>query len=239
MKIRNTVLNRREREIIILCAENLNCRHLSNDKIAQRLGISVNNVKATIHRACIKLGAHNRGEAIMIALKKGEIGLSDLCSLDEMAIRFRSLGSHILRRIAALVRQGMENECHLENYEQNDYMYRKQDNILTKAERDVLIYAGYGFTNRDIANRLCISLSSVRTFLYRAYTKLEVRRRDDAILLAVNQGEITAWDLFSPNELIRMFAPLGAESIEKVSELVDQKLRQELTPTGSVYSHDK
>lgn len=223
METENNFLNRREREILILCAENRNCRHLSNAEIAQRLGTSVINVKATIHRACVKLGVHSRGEAIVTALKKGELSLSDLLSIDEMALYFRSFGSGMLRRMADLLRQGLENGCSIEDCEQIDYMYRKQDSLLTKAERNVLIFVGYGLTNREIADRRCISPSSVRTFLYRAFAKLGACRRTDAILLALEQGEIEARDFFSPDEVIKMFAPLGVEYIEKVAQLMDQK----------------
>ncbi len=52
-------------------------------------------------------------------------------------------------------------------------------------------------------------------------------------MLAVKHGEINACDIFSPDELLRMFAPLGAELIDEVAQLVDQKLRQEHTTTGS------
>ena len=225
MKIRNTVLTNREREILILGAEHLN--QPSNMEIAQRLGISVSSVKMTIHHACVKLGASTRNEAILFALKRGEIGWNDIFSLDEMAERFRFLGSNMLRRIAYLVSQGLDYEYFPEKDEQIMHTYTRQDAILTKIERDVLILVGCGFTNRKIADRLCISISSVRTFIYRACTKLGAHRRADVVALAVTQGEINACDVFSPNELIQTFAPLGAKSIEKVAQLMDEKFGQE------------
>ena len=231
MKIRNTVLTEKEREILILGAEHLN--QLSNIEIAQRLGVSVSSVKATIHHACVKLGASTRNEAILFALKRGEISLSEILSLDEMAERFRFLGPNLLRRIAHLVSQGLEYGYFLEKDEQITRTYTRQDAILTKMERDVLILAGCGLTNKIIADRLCISISSVWTFLYRACTKLGARTRADAVLLAVKQGEINACDVFSPNELIQMFAPLGAKYIEKMAQLVEQKFWQEPVPTDS------
>lgn len=233
MKRNTTVLTRRERDILILGAEYLGYKHLSNAEIAQRLGVSVSSVKATIHRACVKLKARNRSEAVVLALKRGEISLSDLYSLEEIAERFRSLDPGMLRRIAYLVSQGLKHEHLMGKDEPIIRMDRRHDTILTKAERDVLILAGYSFTNREIADRLCISISSVRTFLYRACTKLGAHKRATAVLVALKRGEISASDIFSPDELIRVFAPLGAESIEKVAQLVDQKLGQELTPTGS------
>ncbi len=225
MKMRNTVLTNREREVLILGAEHLN--QLTNVEIAQRLGINVSSVKMTIHHACVKLGASTRNEAILFALKRGEIGLDDLFSLDEMAERFKYLGPNILRRIAHLVNEGMEYGHFLERDEQINPEYTRRDTILTKIERDVLILVGCGLTNRKIADRLCISISSVRTFLYRARIKLGAHRRADVAALAVTQGEINACDVFSHNELIRLFAPLGAKSIEKVAQLIEEKYVQE------------
>ncbi|MFC2009752.1 response regulator transcription factor, partial [Chloroflexota bacterium] len=227
-KIRSTILTNREREVLILGAEHL--KQLSNIEIAQQLGISVSSVKMIIHSACIKLGASTRNEAILIALKRGEIGLNDLFSLDEMAERFKFLGPNMLRRIAYLVSQGIDYRYFSENDEQIAHTYIRRDALLTKTERDVLILSGCGLTNRKIADRLCISVSSVGTFIYRARTKLGAHRRADVVVSAVEQGEINACDIFSPDELVQMFAPLGTEFIEKVAQLVEQKFGQKPVP---------
>jgi len=227
MKIRNTVLTNREREILVLGARHLN--QLSNIEIAQQLGLCVSSVKMALRNACFKLGASSRNEAIILALRRGEIGLNDLFSLDEMAERFKFLGPNLLRRIAYLISQGMGYEF-LEKDEQINSTYIRRDNILTKTERDVLVLVCRGFTTRKIAARLCISTNSVGAFIYRARTKLGAHRRADVAMLALDRGEINACDIFLPNELMRMFTPLGAESIEKVAQLVERKLRQEPVP---------
>jgi len=66
-------------------------------------------VKTIIHQACVKLQAHNRNEAVLLALIRGEISLDEPYSLDELAERFSSLDPDMLRRIAYLVRQGLEH----------------------------------------------------------------------------------------------------------------------------------
>lgn len=233
MKRKSTVLTGEERDALVLGALHLNGKHLSNAEIGQRLGVSANRVKTIIHQACVKLGAHSRNEAVLFALKRGKISLNELCSLDELAERFSSLGSDMLRRIAHLIRQGLENGRLPGEYEQIIRTDRRQDTVLTESEREVLLLAGFGLTNREIADRLYISISSVRTFLYRAYTKLGTRRRADAVVLAVKQGEISAGEIFSPNELMQILAPLGAESLEKIAQLMDQKHGQEPLPTDS------
>ncbi len=232
MKTKSTVLTREERDILIMVARH--GQHLSNTEIARRLGISVSRVKTILHQACIKLGAHNRNEAIFFAImKRGEISPTEVYSLDELAEILSSLGPDTLRRIAHLVRQELEHGHLPGKDEQIIPTDRRQDTILTKRERDVVILAGRALTNKEIADRLYISISAVRTFLNRACTKLGARKRADALVLALKRREITIGEIFSLNELIQTLAPMGAESVEKMAQLLDQKLGQEPSPTGS------
>jgi DNA-binding CsgD family transcriptional regulator len=232
MKTRSTALTKEERDILILVA--LHGQHLNNAEIGQRLGISVSRVKTLIHQACVKLEAHNRNEAIFFAImKRGEISPTEVYSLDELAEILISLSPDILIRIAHLVRQELEHGHLPGKDEQIIRTDRRQDTILTKRERDVLILVGRGLTNKEIADRLYMSIAAVRTFLSRACTKLGARKRADAIVLALKQREISVGEIFSLNELIQSLAPLGAESIEKMAQLLNQKLEQEPIPTGS------
>jgi len=233
MQTKSTVLTREERDILILGTINPRGEHLSNIEIGQRLGISVSRVKNLIHQACLKLEAHNRIEAIFFAMKRGEISLNEVYSLDEIAEILSSLSPDMLRRIAHLVRQELEYGRFPEKDEQIIYTDRRQNSILTKRERDVLILAGRGLTNMEIADRLYISISAVRTFLNRACTKLGARKRSDAVVLALKQREITVGEITSLNEVVQGLAPLGAETVEKMAHLRNQKPGQEHIPTGS------
>src|SRR4030042_6536852 len=103
MKTKSTVLTREERDILILGAIHPRGKHLSNSEIGQRLGISIGRVKTLIHQACVKLEAHNRNEAIFLAIIRGEINLNEFYSLEGLAELFCSLGPDMLRRIAHLV----------------------------------------------------------------------------------------------------------------------------------------
>lgn len=233
MKTKSPVLTSEERNILILGAIHPSGKHLSNSEIAQRLGVSVSRVKNLIHQACIKLGAHNRIEAIFFAMKQGEIGLSEVYSLDEIAEILGSLSPDMLRRIAQLARQEPEYG-HLTDADEHIIPTdRKRGTILTKRERDVLILAGRGLTNKEIADKLYISIGAVRTFLNRACTKLGAPRRADAVVLALKQGEISVGEITSLNEVVQGLAPLGAESLEKIAQLRNQKFGQEPLPVGS------
>ena len=233
MKTKGATLTKEERDVLVLAATHPRGRHLNNTEIARRLGTSVTRVKTLIHQACIKLEAHNRIEAIFIAMLRGEISLKDVYSLDELAEIISTLTSDMLRRIAYLIRQELEHRHLPREDEQIILMSRRRDGILTNRERDVLILAGRGLTNIEIADKLYISIGAVRTFLNRACRKLGARRRSDAVVLALKQREIGVGEICSINEVIQGFSPLGAESLEKMAQLLNQKLGQEPVPTGS------
>ncbi len=80
----NPILTKEERDILILVAAHPGLKHLSNNEISQRLGIPVTRVKTLMHQACVKLGADNRNEAVLLAMRRREIKLSELLSLDDM-----------------------------------------------------------------------------------------------------------------------------------------------------------
>jgi DNA-binding CsgD family transcriptional regulator len=233
MKTKSTILTKEERDVLILGTMHPRGKHLSNTEIGQSLGISISRVKNLIHQACLKLEAHNRIEAIFFAMRRGEISLNEVYSLDELAEILSSLSPDMLRRIAYLVRQELEHGYPPGKDEQIFCPDRRQDSILTKRERDVLILSVRGLTNIEIADRLYISISAVRTFLNRACTKLGACKRSDAVVLALKQREISVGEILSLNEVVEGLAPLGAESVEKMAQLLNQKLGQEPIPTGS------
>ena len=231
MKTKSAVLTREERDILILIAPH--GKHINNSEIAQRLGISVSRVKTLINQACVKLEAHNRIEALFIAMMRGEISLDEFYSLDELAEFLSSLSPDMLIRIAHRVRQELEHGQLPVEDEQIIVTDRRQHTTLTKRERDVLILAGRGLTNREIADRLCISTGSVRIFLHRACRKLGAHKRYDAVVFAAKHGEISVGEIFTLNEIVQLLAPLGVDSVEKMTQPLIQKLGQAPVPTGS------
>jgi DNA-binding CsgD family transcriptional regulator len=227
------ILTREEREILILGAEHPNLKHLSNSEIGQRLGISVARVKSLIHQACIKLGADNKNEAVLLAMRRGEIHLNELLSLEELAEILCSLDPCILRKIADLVRHNQTQRILRERNETIIPIGRRHSGILTNRERDVLILASNGLTNTEIANKLCMTPSAVRTFLNRAFKKLGARKKADAVQAALKQREISVGEISSMDELASYLTPLGAESIENLAQMLDERLMKETSVTSS------
>ncbi len=228
MITRNAILTDEERNILRLISRHPSAKHLTNSEIGQRLDISVTRVKTLLHQACLKLGAHNRNEAVFLALGRGEINLDELFSLDELAEILCSVDPKVLREIAGLVSRKPARGPILGQGDPALSAERRRAGILTNRERDVLILVSQGLTNLEIADRLCMSTSAVRTFLYRAFTKLGARKRADAVQLALKRGEISVGEISSIDELIHYLAPLGAESIQKIAQLVDEKQGIEL-----------
>lgn len=64
---------------------------------------------------------------------------------------------------------------------------RPSDN-LTEREQEVLTYLARGYTNKDIAQSLFLSVRTVEAHLHNIYSKLEVTSRTEAALWAVNNG---------------------------------------------------
>lgn len=59
---------------------------------------------------------------------------------------------------------------------------------LTDREREVLYYMSQGYTNRDIADALFITLSTVKAHANRIFSKLDVRSRTQAVVDARKRG---------------------------------------------------
>ena len=225
MTAQNPILTKEERDILILVAVHPGLKHLTNEEIGQRLDIPVSKVKTLMYQACQKLNADNRYEAVFLAMKQGEIMLDELLSLEELAESLGSIDPDVLRMIASCVRS--KQTMLLEYDEKYACIERKQDGILTNRERDVLILASSGISNFEIANQLCMTTSAVRTFLNRAFKKLGARKKPDAIQLALKLREISVGEISTLKEFANFLAPLGADSIDKVAELLEQKHEQE------------
>jgi len=81
------MLTNRERDVLALAG-----RGLTNQDIGEKLGISSRTVKCILHHACLKLRAHNRTQALLMAISKGCISIKEVLSLDELVELFASLG---------------------------------------------------------------------------------------------------------------------------------------------------
>ncbi len=70
----------------------------------------------------------------------------------------------------------------------------KSDRI-TSRELEILRLAAHGMSNRDIAERLCLSLRTVKGYLQEIFSKLSVASRTEAVIIALRSGILTLDDL--------------------------------------------
>jgi len=59
---------------------------------------------------------------------------------------------------------------------------------LTEREREILVAVGRGWTNGEIAERLVLSESTVKTHIGRVLSKIGARDRVQAVILAYDLG---------------------------------------------------
>lgn len=221
MKTTIVTLTKDERNVLILVG-----RGLTNQQIAEQLNTSTIKVKAIIHQACTKLNAHNRIQAVFLALQYKSINIRDMFSLEELAELMTSLSPDTVEKIAQFIRQKPEAGKLPSDSEQMLYAAIEKDTILTKREKDVLALVAHGLTNQEIADRLCTSTSTVRTFLYQACTKLEARSRAQAFISAVKKGAVNINEVFPLQELVELLSSLGPEAMETIAQLLRERLEQ-------------
>ncbi|MEU0804622.1 response regulator transcription factor [Streptomyces sp. NPDC005970] len=65
---------------------------------------------------------------------------------------------------------------------------RAQLGGITDREREVLTLVGSGLSNAEIADRLCISVATAKTYLTRLLAKLDARDRVQLVILAYEAG---------------------------------------------------
>ena len=222
MKKNDAILTKWERDVLIQVA-----RGMTNEEIAELLYTSANRIKGLIHQACVKLAAHNRVEAVFKAIRQKILTVDEIFSIDELADLLSSLRPETIEAIAKLSRHNPSGNPLAAVSEDDPQQRRKQSTILTQRERDVLALVARGLSNREIAEQLYTSVSTVRSFLYQVCTKLEAPNREQAFILAVKKRAIKVSEVFSLGELVELLASVKPEVIEKIALLLRQRLQQE------------
>lgn len=220
------ILTEEERDILILTSNHPGAKHLTNQEISQRLGITIARVKTLMHQACEKLGADNRNEAVVLAMQRREIKLDDLFTVGELAEILCTVDPAILQRIAGCISEGRKPDLESEMIERFKVPGRRRDGVLTEREGDVLALIGLGLSNTEIAERLFLSPSAVRTFLNRAFTKLGARKRADALQLALKRREIGVGEIYPIEDFIDYLTPIGAAAIQEIADILTARKKE-------------
>ena len=73
--------------------------------------------------------------------------------------------------------------------------------LLSQREREVLRAVAYGYTNREIAESLGISVKSIETYRYRVSEKLSFRSRADLVRFALEAGLLQTGQVGLPGDV--------------------------------------
>jgi LuxR family maltose regulon positive regulatory protein len=65
---------------------------------------------------------------------------------------------------------------------------KKDEEVLSSREIEIIILIEEGFSNRDISQKLFVSINTVKTHLLNIYTKLDVHSRTSAVSKAREMG---------------------------------------------------
>lgn len=108
-----------------------------------------------------------------------------------------------------------------------DIISDEHDTVLTENERQVLALVARGLVNKEIADTMCISISTVKSHLHEACKKLKARNRAQAVIQAFIQGYLRPQEVYSLEELADLLASLDPQALETVAELLKRKREQD------------
>jgi len=132
------------------------------------------------------LTLHDSDELLMEAIRCGAKGyLLKNASATEVIASLRALGRGepaLSRQMTGRILTGLATEKHLPQE------FRQAIDQLTPRELEVLQELSTGATNREIAERLFISVNTVKNHVHGILSKLELKNRREAELLANRQG---------------------------------------------------
>jgi DNA-binding NarL/FixJ family response regulator len=143
--------------------------------------------------AVLVLTAYDDDQYIFAFLEVGAAGylLKDVSTEDLLrAIREVHAGESVLH--PAVARKVIDHFSHPSKARSKQKKGALEE--LTSREMEALTLAAKGMTNREIADRLTISVRTVQVHLSNIFSKLGVGSRTEAVLYALRQGWITLED---------------------------------------------
>lgn len=129
---------------------------------------------------CLAMSASADGESVRSFVVAGASGfLLKHADPERIVDAVRTVGrgaSFIDQRVAELIAQELNPAA------------RGARLLLTAREREILDYVACGLSNREIALKLCVSTSSVKSYVSNLLRKLGVTHRTEAVAVAAREG---------------------------------------------------
>lgn len=103
----------------------------------------------------------------------------------------RSAASELLRAIEVVAGGGVYLDASIAGQLVSKLGPRKTAHtnaVLSEREREVVRYVAHGFSNKEIASKLDVSVKTVETYRFRATEKLGLNSRAELVRYAIDQG---------------------------------------------------
>jgi DNA-binding NarL/FixJ family response regulator len=104
----------------------------------------------------------------------------------------RSAASELLRAVEVVGEGGTYLDSSIAGQLVNKLGQRRPSSApssaLSEREREVVRYVAHGYSNKEIASKLDVSVKTVETYRYRATEKLGLHSRADLVRYAIDQG---------------------------------------------------
>jgi DNA-binding NarL/FixJ family response regulator len=149
---------------------------LNGAQVTRRLKESLPNTRT------VALTVHEEGGYLRSLMDAGAAGY----------VLKRSAASELLRAIEVIGEGGTYLDSSIAGQLVNKLGQRRTplapSSALSEREREVVRYVAHGYSNKEIAAKLDVSVKTVETYRYRATEKLGLRSRADLVRYAIDQG---------------------------------------------------
>ena len=149
---------------------------LNGAQVTRRLKENLPNTKT------IALTVHEEGGYLRSLMDAGASGY----------VLKRSAASELLRAIEVIGEGGTYLDSAIAGQLVSKLGHRRPplapSSALSEREREVVRYVAHGYSNKEIAAKLDVSVKTVETYRYRATEKLGLRSRADLVRYAIDQG---------------------------------------------------
>jgi DNA-binding NarL/FixJ family response regulator len=149
---------------------------LNGAQVTRRLKENLPNIKT------VALTVHEEGGYLRSLMDAGASGY----------VLKRSAASELLRAIEVIAEGGTYLDSAIAGQLVSKLGHRRPplapSSALSEREREVVRHVAHGYSNKEIAAKLDVSVKTVETYRYRATEKLGLRSRADLVRYAIDQG---------------------------------------------------
>jgi DNA-binding NarL/FixJ family response regulator len=144
-------------------------------------------------------------KVIVLTAHEDESYLRQLCKVGAVGyVLKRSAGDELIKAIDAVAKGGVYFEAALagkalaRQVTRSPVKGESRSDELSEREKEVLIMMAWGYSNKEIAGHLTLSVKTVETYKMRIGEKLRLRSRTEMVQYALRQGWLNETHSFLP-----------------------------------------